>query len=139
MDLEIARRNIQACVDRMRILYTKPVFDEWVILGLGGKHGAVLAYSGPRAETFRKQLTDDVELLRAQTTNRSLAVGDFEFVAEATGHQHDALMKMGPVTYLVCNHTTKTMTEIRAEARWLKAQAVYFELSEKFRADPFGE
>jgi hypothetical protein len=28
------------------------------------------------------------------------------------------------------------MAEIRLDARWLKAQTVFFELSEKFREDP---
>lgn len=45
-------------------------------------------------------------------------------------------MKIGATSFLVLNHTVKTMTEIRADAKWLAAQGVLFELSEKFRADP---
>ena len=67
---------------------------------------------------------------------RPLTVGDFEFAQDAAGPRHDALMKIGPSIYLVCNNTSKTMAELRADPQWLKAQAAFFELSEKFRADP---
>jgi hypothetical protein len=57
-------------------------------------------------------------------------------VPDAADTCYDAFMKIGPGSYLVLNHTVKTMNEIRADAKWLNAQAVLFELSEKFRADP---
>ena len=62
--------------------------------------------------------------------------GDIEFVPDAADTCYDAFMKLGPASYLVLNHTVKTMDEIRADSKWLGAQAVLFELSEKFRADP---
>ncbi len=139
MDLESARRQIQSNLERMRVLYAKPVFDEWVILAMGAKYGGVLAYSGTRPETFRRQLPDDVEPLRALAAGRQFATGDFEFAPDAAGPRYDALMKIGAASYLVCNNTAKTMAEIRADARWLKAQAVFFELGEKFRTDPLAE
>jgi hypothetical protein len=135
MDLNAARQHIQSHFERMRVLYAKPVFDEWVILGLGPKSG-ILDYHGPRAENARAQLTDDVEPLRAIAAGRQFAVGDFDFALEASGPHYDALIKTGPNSYLVCNNTGKTMKEIRSDARWLKAQAVFFELGEKFRSDP---
>jgi hypothetical protein len=136
MDLATARQHIQSSFERMRALYTKPVFDEWVILSLSAKPGAVLAYQGARAESLRAQLADDVEPLRALAAGRAFAVGDFDFALEAAGPRYDALIKIGAASYLVCNNTAKTMQEIRGDARWLKAQAAFFELSEKFRADP---
>jgi hypothetical protein len=139
MDLPTARRHIQNSVERMKALYAKPVFDEWLVLALDAKHGGVPAYSGPRPESFRRQLPDDVEQLRALVAGQPMAVGDFEFAAEAARWQHDALMKIGATSYLVCNNTAKTMAEIRADARWLKAQTAFFELSEKFRADPLAQ
>ena len=45
-------------------------------------------------------------------------------------------MKIGATSYLVCNHTTRAMAEIRSDPKWLKAQPVFVELSDKFRADP---
>lgn len=136
MDLPTARQHIQGSLERMHLLYAKPVFDEWAILSLGAKHGGVLAYSGTRVENFQQQLPDDVEPLRALVADRKLGVGDFEFTSEGAGTRHDALLKVGAASYLVCNNTGKSMMEIRADARWLKAQTVFFELSEKFRADP---
>jgi hypothetical protein len=136
MDLATARQHIQSSFERMRALYLKPVFDEWVILSLGARHGGVLAYAGARVESVRAQLPDDVEPLRALAAGRQFAVGDFDFALEAAGPRYDALIKIGEQSYLLCNNTAKSMAEIRTDARWLKAQAAFFELSEKFRADP---
>ena len=84
---------------------------------------------------FRRNLPDDAEPLRAITAGRDFAEGDIEFVPDAADTRYDAFMKIGPTSYLILNHTVKTLTEIRADAKWLAVQAVLFELSEKFRAD----
>ncbi len=136
MDLETAKRHIQTTVDRMRAAYLKPVFDEWAILAIPAKSGGVLAYNGPRPEAFRRNLSDDAEPLRARAAGRQFSEGDLEFVPDAADTRYDAFMKIGPSSYLVLNHTVKTMTEIRADSKWLGAQVALFELSEKFRADP---
>jgi hypothetical protein len=138
MDLETAGQLIQSSLDRMRSLYEKPVFDEWMILAISPETGGVLAYAGPRAETYHKQFTDDIQPLRGLVEGRQFTVGDFEFAIDATGPRHDALLKVGDGCYLVCNNTQKTMSEIRSNPRWLKAQPSFFDLSEKFREDPLG-
>ena len=136
MDLETARRSIQVTIERMRASYLKPVFDEWAILSLGSKSSGVVAYQGARADAFRRKLPEDAEPLRKITVGKSFVEGDLEFVPDAADTHYDAFMKIGPSSYLVLNHTVKTMTEIRADAKWLNAQAALFELSEKFRTDP---
>lgn len=143
MDLETARSHIQACLERMRAAYLKPVFDEWAILSLSGKPaggtktgGGVLAYSGPRPDAFRRKIADDAELLRSRAAGKEFHDGDIEFVPDAADTRYDAFVKMGPTSYLVLNHTVRTMDEIRSDAKWLNAQGVLFELTEKFRADP---
>jgi hypothetical protein len=87
-------------------------------------------------ESFRPQLAGDVAPLRSLVEGRQLTAGDFEFAQDAAGPRHDALMKLGATSFLVCNNTLKTMAELRADPQWLKAQTAFFELSEKFRADP---
>ena len=136
MDLSAARQQIQASFERMRALYTRPVFDEWVILTPAAKHHGVLAYSGPRLEEFRQKLPSDVEPLLAQLAGRNLAIGDFEFTHAGDGTRHDALIRLGATSYLVCNNLAHSMSEIRKDTRWLKAQAAFVDLSELFRADP---
>ncbi len=136
MDLAAARQHIHGSLERMNALYGRPVFDEWAVLSLAAKHGGVLAYAGPRVENFRANVAADAEPLRVLIAGRPFAEGDFEFAPEAGGTRYDALMKLGANSFLVCNHTGKTMAEIRTDARWLKAQKAFFELSEKFRADP---
>jgi hypothetical protein len=136
MDLTTARQLVQSTFDRMRIAYLQPVFDEWAILGLAPKSGGILAYQGPRPEAFRRALPQDAEPLRAGTAGRNFAEGDLEFVPDAADTRYDAFMKIGPTSYLVLNHTVRSMAEIRGDAKWLAAQAILFELSEKFRADP---
>jgi hypothetical protein len=139
MDLETARKNIEAAVERMRASYLQPVFDEWAILSLSGKSGGVVAYAGPRPDMFRRRLPEDAEPLRAITAGKEFSEGDIEFVPDAADTRYDAFMKVGPSSYLILNHTVKTMTEIRADTKWLGAQAALFELSEKFRSDPLAQ
>lgn len=122
----------------MRACYLQPVFDEWAILSMESRGGGIVAYQGPRADVFRRQLPSDAEPLRAATAGKAFAEGDIEFVPDAADTRYDAFMKVGPKSYLVLNHTVKTMEEIRADTKWLGAQAVLFELSEKFREDPLG-
>jgi hypothetical protein len=136
MDIESAHRHIQSCLDRMRAVYLRPVFDEWAILGTTAGAGAVLAYQGPRPDQFRRSIAADAEPLRSHTAGKPLAEGDLEFASDAAGTKYDAFMKVGPTSYLVLNHTGKTLAEIRADPKWLAAQAVLFELTEKFRRDP---
>jgi hypothetical protein len=135
MDLATARQHIQTCLDKMRAAYSRPVFDEWAILG-PTTAGGVLAYNGPRPDVFRRQLPEDSELLRSRAAGKEFHEGDIEFVPDAKDTRYDAFVKIGPMTYLVLNHTVKTMNEITQDGKWLGAQKILFELTEKFRVDP---
>lgn len=136
MDLETARCHICSALERMRACYLQAVFDEWAILAVSAKPGGVVAYHGPRPDGFRRNLPKDAEPLRAITAGKKFSEGDLEFVTDAADTHYDAFMKIGAASYLVLNHTAKTMDEIRADAKWLTAQGVLFELSERFREDP---
>ena len=136
MDLAAARAHIQQHLDRMSTVYRLPLFDEWAILSVGEQTHGVPAYSGPRPDAFRRSLQVDTAPLRAIAAGRKFSSGDFEFAVDAPGTRYDALMMLGPTSYLVCNHTEKSLVEIRADPNWLKAQAIFFELGEKFRNDP---
>lgn len=138
MDLAAARHHITTALTRMNTVYGQTVFDEWAVLGLGGK-GGVLAYVGPRPDSFRRTLPDDAAPLRAEAAGQPNSVGDLVFAIETSGTRYDAFLRVGEAIYLVCNHTVKSMADIRANPGWLKAQAVLFELGEKFRADPLVE
>jgi len=117
----------------MNAAYGRLLFDEWAVLG--GNRG-VLAYAGPRPDRFRRQVPDDAAPLRAEAATQPSAVGDIVFALEADGTRYDAFVRLGDTSYLVCNHTARTMAEIRADPGWLKVQPVLFELGEKFRVDP---
>lgn len=119
----------------MNAVYLRPVFDEWAIFSLSARQG-ILAYSGPRVETFRKNFATDVEPLRALLSGRPLGPGEFEFAADAGGTKYDACLKVGDSSFLICNHTEREMASIRQDPRWLNAQTAFFELCEKFRSDP---
>ncbi len=136
MNLQDTRSAIIAALDRMNALYTQAVFDEWVLVSLKPGRGALLAYSGPRADSYKKHFSTDIQPLSQEMDGQKLAVGDFAFVHTATGSQHDGVMRVGDTGYLFCNHTTKNMDEIRQSPLWLKAQAAFVELSERMRADP---
>jgi hypothetical protein len=128
---------IRSQLGRMDALYGRPVFDEWALLGLGAVGRAeVLGYEGPRAKSFAEELPGDAVALREAQARRDYHVGDFEFVHEEAGAGLDAFLRVGPAAYLVCNHTGKAMADIRREPRWRQAQVAWFDLAERFRADP---
>ena len=138
MNLSDARTAVIQALGRMKSLYNQPVFDEWVLVKLASESGAVLAYDGPRAETYQARFKSDIAPLQAEMEARKMAVGDFEFVQGADGTHFDACIRLGPASYLFCNHTTKSMDEIRKDRLWLEAQKPFVELSAKFRSDPLG-
>lgn len=138
MELQVARQNIHTSLARMRAIYGEQLFDEWAILAAGAKQRGILAYDGPRIEAFSATFQADIAPLRDQLTGNALTDGDFAFAPDAYGTRHDAVMRTGPGSYLILNNTIKSMREIRANPLWLKAQAVFVELSEKFQADPLG-
>lgn len=136
MHLEDARSAIATTLDRMNGIYREPVFNEWVLVSLRRQEGAILAYTGPRSESYKKEFIDDIRPLAAEIEGQKLAVGDFAFAREATGTKFDVCMRVGNSSYVFCNHTGKTMAEIRNAPRWIEAQKPFVALSERFRADP---
>lgn len=136
MNLTDARTAIILALGRMKALYIQPVFDEWVLVKLATESGAVLAYDGPRADTYQARFKSDIAPLQAEMEARQMAVGDFEFVPGAHGTHFDACLRLGPAAYLFCNHTTKSMVDIRQDRLWLEAQKPFAELAAKFRSDP---
>ena len=116
--------------------YATTVFDEWVIVSLHAGRSGILAYDGPRAESYRERFAVDVAPLQGEMAGKRLAVGDFEFAPDATGPRYDACVRVGAASYLICNHTTRSMAQIRQNPNWIEAQKPFVELSEKFRADP---
>lgn len=136
MKLDNAKSLVTAALGRMHTLYNQIVFDEWVIISLQREGGGLLAYHGPRAESYRRQFAADSGPLSTEMTGREFEVGDFEFAPEAKGTRFDVCLCVGKTSYLIANHTGKSMAEIRRDPRWLQAQKAFVELSDKFRADP---
>ena len=136
MNLDTARTTVIAALARMDSLYNKAVFDEWVLFKLASEKGVILAYSGPRADSYQKKFKEDIVPLRTELEQRKLAVGDFAFVDDAASTQFDACIRLGPAAYLFCNHTEKTMEQIRANPLWREAQTPFAKLSQMFGADP---
>lgn len=136
MHLENARSLIIRATERMNALYGKAVFDEWVLVRLATGPGAILAYHGPRAESYKQEFLQDIVPLRVELGQKRLGVGDFAFAPMAAGTHFDACMRIGESSYLFCNHTGKAMNEIRQNPRWLEAQKPFAALSAQFQADP---
>ncbi|MFO1447119.1 MAG: hypothetical protein U1F61_02985 [Opitutaceae bacterium] len=136
MNLATAESLVRSQLQRIDTVYLRPLFDEWAILSVAASGVTLITYQGKRADTYRERLPQDSAPLRAAMARRSYAVGDFEFALEAAGTGYDAGMKVGESAYLVCNNLAATMDELRKDPQWLKAQVLWFELGEKFRADP---
>ena len=136
MTLPDARTAITAAFNRMTAIYAEPVFDEWVLVSTKPERGIILAYTGPRAEKFKQSFTSDIQPLRDELANQNLAIGDFAFAPGAAGTKHDACLRTGESSFLFCNHTAKSIADIRTNPRWLEAQKPFVHLSELFRANP---
>jgi hypothetical protein len=136
MNLADARSAVILALGRMNAAYRKPLFDEWVLVKLAREQGAVLAYDGPRADSYQSLFKRDIIPLRAGLEQRKLNVGDFEFVQTAHGTHFDACVRLGAAAYLFCNNTKMSMIEIRQDPLWLEAQRPFVELAARFRADP---
>jgi hypothetical protein len=136
MNLPDAHVAILQTFARMKAVYNQPVFNEWVLVKLARGAGAVLAYDGPRADLYQAKFKSDITPLQTEMEGRKMEVGDFEFVQGAHGTHFDACIRLGPAAYLFCNHTTKSMSDIRRDPLWLAAQQPFVELSGKFRGDP---
>ncbi len=136
MNLPDAHVAILQAFARMKVLYHQPVFNEWVLVRLARESGAILAYDGPRADLYQAKFKSDIAPLQAEIESRKMVVGDFAFIHGADGTHYDACIRLGKAAYLFCNHTTKTMDDIRRDQRWLAAQEPFVELCAMFRADP---
>jgi hypothetical protein len=136
MNLADAHTATVQALARMNSAYRQTVFDEWVLVSIKPDRGVILAYTGPRADTYKQQFAQDIQPLQQELAGRKLAVGDFAFTQSALGTSHDACVRVGDAAYLFCNHTTKTMADIRSSPSWLEAQKPFVALSEKFRNDP---
>lgn len=136
MNLADARSAVILALGRMNALYQKPLFDEWVLVKLAREEGAILAYGGPRADFYQRRFKTDIAPLQVEIEGRKMAVGDFEFAPNAHGAHFDACIRLGPAAYLFCNHTTKSMTDIRQDPLWLAAQKPFVDLAAEFRTDP---
>lgn len=136
MNLADARTAVITALGRMNAAYGQPVFNEWVLVSLRADRGAILGYEGPRAESYRQKFTSDIASMLQELAGQKLSVGDFAFAVSAHGTHYDACLRLGESSYLFCNHTTRSMAEIRQSTVWLAAQKVWVGLSQQFAADP---
>lgn len=135
MNLVDARSLVSAAMARMNATYGEPVFNEWVLVSLRADQNAILAYDGPRADKYKQHFTLDLASMLKELAGQKLGVGDFAFASDAIGTHYDGCLRLGESSYLFCNHTTRTMTQIRQSPLWLAAQKHWVELSQKFATD----
>ena len=128
--------RISATMARMASTYGRTVFDEWVIVRFGAGTATIEHYEGPRLADCLASFNKEVAPLRREASDRAHEPGDFDFARAAAGTNFDALLKLGPDSFLFCNNTTSTMEQIRANPAWLKAQVPFANLSEHFRNVP---
>lgn len=127
---------ISAAMARMSTLYGRTLFDEWVVVRFSPTSATVETYEGPRIAECLATFANDFAPLRREAADRAHEAGDFDFARDSAGTAFDALLKLGDDSFLVCNNIAASMTEIRADAAWLKAQVPFANLAERFRTDP---
>lgn len=136
MTVDAALDLIKTYGKKMDSIYGATLFDEWSIISLNGHQGKILAYSGPRREDYQKNFSNDLGALRSDLLRTEHELGDFEFARHGVGTNIEAFVAVGDGVFLTCNNVELSMNDIAASPRWLKAQEVFVELSDKFRRDP---
>jgi hypothetical protein len=136
MTIEQVIELINSQLARMDDLYGKKVFDEWAVVAVFERKAKILHYVGPRRQDLQETFADDIRHFSVELMGGRQHIGHFDFSRDADGVQFDAYIVVGEGCFLVCNNTTQSMAGITKEARWLRAQVPFAELSERFRSDP---
>lgn len=116
--------------------YGQTVFDEWAVVSLAENRARVLSYLGPRNDDFLKHFVRDLGSLRTELLTEKYGAGDFEFARHGVGTGFESFMVLGRALYLICNNTRESMDTIAKNPRWLAAQVLFAELSDRVRAHP---
>jgi len=136
MNLDEAISSIKSCAGQMDARYGKTVFDEWAVVSLAENKARVLAYIGPRNDQFLQNFVKDLGALRSELLGGTYGIGDFEFARHGIGTGFESFLVLGNGLYLVCNNTRESMDVIAKNPRWLGAQVLFAELSDKVRGNP---
>ena len=136
MTLENTLQLIRNSLRKMRLSFSDPLFDEWLILSLQPGNASLVHYEGPRPEAIQASLKDDLQMLREELCQDSHVPGDFAFARDADGSAFDAFLAIGEGIFVLFNHTTKTIEEITRVPEWKAAQTHFVAMSESFRLDP---
>ena len=121
---------------RMNEIYGCPVFNEWALVIVSKGKGQVIHYEGPRPDDFGISFPKDAASLRDELEGRRYFPGEFEFTADGHGTLFDAFVKVSDNAYLVCNNTQVSMSRIRENGQWLKAQVPFADLCAKISESP---
>ena len=124
---------------RMNEIYGCPVFNEWALVVVTDGKGQVIHYEGPRPDDFAQSFPKDAAQLRVQLEGHHYFPGEFEFTADGHGTMFDAFVKVSEAAYLVCNNTLVSMSRIRENGQWLKAQVPFAGLCAKISESPLDE
>lgn len=124
---------------RMNEIYGCPVFDEWALVMVSKGKGQVIHYDGPRPDDFSISFPKDAVRLREQLEGHRYFAGEFEFTADGHGTMFDAFVKVSETAYLVCNNTQVSMSRIRENGKWLKAQVPFAGLCAKISESPMAD
>jgi hypothetical protein len=135
MTLSDAQDLVKRTSASMNARYGKTVFDEWAIVSLQRGRERIVSYQGPRKEDFQKNFVTDLGGLRAEVLTTKHQPGHFDFARHNVGTGFEAFVCAGDELYLICNNTQSSMHDIAKDARWLDAQKVFAEMTEKFRAE----
>lgn len=139
MNLSQAIPLITRAMSRMDELCEQQVFDEWSIVEVLGEETRLRWYKGDRRQQYIRDFRKDTALLRRESLSRftnQYDVGGYEFAGDGIGTQAESFVVIGEHLYLILTNTTHGMAEIAANPLWLRAQAAFAELAERFQSDP---
>ena len=136
MNLNDAIFLIEGNVEQMNIAYRETMFDEWLVVDFRQNEGKAIYYSGPRGSEFEGSFAFDIEGFKGLLTTHDYQPGNFEFARLSGSTRYDSVITIGPRIYLICNHTGKSMFQIRQKPTWVTAMLPFLELADRFQRDP---
>lgn len=136
--LTAAVQRIHGQLNKMDGVSGQKIFDEFSVVRIIQGKLRIESYFGPRQmESFRETFMSDISPIRQRLLESDEEeVGSFYFDNEAEGSLFDAFMKIGPDSYVIFNNILFSMTQLKSERGWIKAQVHFADLANLFMRSP---
>lgn len=139
MKQEEIKGAVSAAMQAMNKAYSpsgeKKVFDEVLLIHVQGTKIRLNWYESARSpETITASFQKDFAAIRGEVKEGGYSPGDFHFDSNADGSVFDAFIYLGDEQYLVFNNIALSMSGVRENGDWIKAQLPFVDFAQRFES-----